>query len=117
MSSSRSNVGDSTQRRAGDAGMTLPEVLIAITVLGMLMAVLSSAVVVTLRQESSTEGRLNVARSEQSIGMWLPGDLASAGVVSVEPDWSPCSQIEVDGVWEPNTVECPPPGCRPDRTR
>ena len=90
--------------------MTLPELLIAITILGLLVAVISSALVVTLRQESSTMGRLNVARSEQSVGMWLPGDLASAGVVSVEPDWSPCGQIEVDGVWSPTGVECPPLG-------
>ena len=110
MSDTRSNVGNATQRRAGDAGMTLPELLIAITILGLLVAVISSALVVTLRQESSTMGRLNVARSEQSVGMWLPGDLASAGVVSVEPDWSPCGQIEVDGVWSPTGVECPPLG-------
>ena len=110
MSDTRWNVGNAIQRRAGDAGMTLPELLIAITILGLLVAVISSALVVTLRQESSTMGRLNVARSEQSVGMWLPGDLASAGVVSVEPDWSPCGQIEVDGVWSPTGVECPPLG-------
>jgi prepilin-type N-terminal cleavage/methylation domain-containing protein len=110
MSDNSSNVEVPTQRRGRDGGMTLPEVLIAITVLGMIIAVLSSAVVVTLRQQSSTEGRLNVARSEQSIGMWLPGDLASAGVVSVEPDWSPCGHIEVDGAWEPTGADCPPLG-------
>jgi prepilin-type N-terminal cleavage/methylation domain-containing protein len=110
MSDNSSNIEVPTQRQGRDSGMTLPEVLIAITVLGMIIAVLSSAVVVTLRQQSSTEGRLNVARSEQSIGMWLPGDLASAGVVSVEPDWSPCGHIEVDGAWEPTGAECPPLG-------
>jgi prepilin-type N-terminal cleavage/methylation domain-containing protein len=110
MSDNSSNIEVPTQRQGRDSGMTLPEVLIAITVLGMIIAVLSSAVVVTLRQQSSTEGRLNVARSEQSIGMWLPGDLASAGVVSVEPDWSPCGHIEVDGAWEPTGADCPPLG-------
>lgn len=90
--------------------MTLPELLIAVALLGLLIAVLSSSLVVTMRQQSSTEGRLNVARSEQSVGLWLPGDLASAGVVSVEPNWSPCSHIEVDGEWEPTGAECPPLG-------
>ncbi len=110
MSSNRSNVGGSTERRAGDAGMTLPELLIAISVLGLIVAVISSALIVTLRQQDATEGRINVARSEQSVGLWLPGDLASAGVVSVEPDWSPCGHIEVDGEWEPTSAECPPTG-------
>ena len=110
MSDNRSKVETSARQRAGDAGMTLPEVLIAITILGLIVGVISSALIVTLRQQDSTEGRLNVARSEQSIGLWLPGDLASAGVVSVEPDWSPCGHIEVDGEWEPTGVECPPLG-------
>ncbi|HRB05249.1 MAG TPA: VWA domain-containing protein, partial [Ilumatobacteraceae bacterium] len=110
MSDTRSNVASAAQRRAGDAGMTLPEVLIAITILGIIISVISSALIVTLRQQSSTEGRLNVARSEQSIGLWLPGDLASAGVVSVEPDWSPCGNIEVDGKWEVTGAVCPPLG-------
>ena len=110
MSSSCLNRGGTLRRRAGDSGMTLPEVLIAVTMLGLLVAVISSSLVVTMRQQSSTEGRLNVARSEQSVGLWLPGDLASAGVVSVEPDWSPCRHIEVDGEWEPTGVECPPLG-------
>ena len=90
--------------------MTLPEVLIAITVLGILLATISTALIVTLRQQSSTEGRLNVARSEQSIGMWLPGDLASAAAISVEPDWTPCGHIEVDGEWVETGDVCPPSG-------
>ena len=90
--------------------MTLPELLISISVLGLIVAVISSALIVTLRQQDATEGRINVARSEQSVGLWLPGDLASAGVVSVEPDWSPCGHIEVDGEWELTSAECPPTG-------
>jgi hypothetical protein len=90
--------------------MTLPELLIAISILGIIIGVISSALIVTLRQQSATEGRLNVARSEQSVGLWLPGDLASAGVVSVEPDWSPCGEIEVDGKWRPTGDVCPPLG-------
>ena len=110
MSDTRSNSGSSTQRRAGDAGMTLPELLISISIMGIIIGVISSALIVTLRQQDATEGRINVARSEQSVGLWLPGDLASAGVVSVEPDWSPCGEIEVDGVWQPTGDVCPPLG-------
>ena len=110
MSDTRSNSGSSTQRRAGDAGMTLPELLISISIMGIIIGVISSALIVTLRQQDATQGRINVARSEQSVGLWLPGDLASAGVVSVEPDWSPCGEIEVDGVWQPTGDVCPPLG-------
>lgn len=110
MSDGRSNIDGGTQQRARDAGMTLPELLIAITVMGMLIAVVSSALIVTMRTQASTEGRLNVARAEQTVGIWLPGDLASAGVVSVEPDWSPCGHIEVDGEWAATGEECPPIG-------
>lgn len=75
-----------------DRGMTLPELLIAITVLGLIVTVLASAIVVTLRQDRSTEGRFNVARAEQNIGMWLPGDLASAAAVTTDPLAMPCGR-------------------------
>ena len=78
--------------------MTLPEVLVAIVVLGMIVTVLSSAVIVTLRQENNTDGRLNVARSEQTIGMWIPADLSSADTVDTSPDATPCGAPVCDGI-------------------
>lgn len=88
----------SNPRRGGDAGMTLPELLIAVMLLGMIIIVLSSAIVVTLRQNSSTEGRINVARSEQSISLWIPADLASASTVDTGPDATPCGAAVCDGI-------------------
>lgn len=61
-----------------DAGTTFPEVIVTVVVLSMLVAVMSSALVVTMRQRDNTEGRVNVAAAEQSIGLRLPNDLASA---------------------------------------
>lgn len=84
--------------RRHDAGMTLPEVLIAVVVLGMIMSVLASAVIVTLRQQDNTTGRLNVARSEQTIGMWIPADLSSADTVDTSPDATPCGAVTCDGI-------------------
>ncbi len=81
-----------------DGGMTLPELLITITMMGLLMTVLSSAVIVTLRQQDNTEGRLNVAQAEQSISMWIPADLSSASVVDTSPDASPCGATVCDGI-------------------
>ena len=70
--------------RPRDQGMTLPELLIVITIMGMLAAVLSAAITVTLRSSASAEGRANVARSESAIGIWLPADLASTDVNDVD---------------------------------
>ncbi|NNE12084.1 MAG: VWA domain-containing protein [Ilumatobacter sp.] len=103
--------------------MTLPELLIAMTVLGIIATVLAAAVVVTLRQVDSTEGRVNVARAEQSIGTWLPSDLASTDVgdttlpaVDLDPAATPCGNcggIDLSGAnalqlaWK-TTVAGPP---------
>ena len=84
--------------RRRDAGMTLPELLVAMVVLGMIITVLSSAIIVTIRQSDNTEGRLNVARSEQTIGMWIPADLSSASTVDTSPDVTPCGSPVCDGI-------------------
>lgn len=76
--------------RRRDAGMTLPELLVSVSMMGLIVTVLCSAIVVTLRQQSSSEGRLNIARSEQNVGLWMPSDLSSADEVNKEPSASPC---------------------------
>lgn len=58
--------------------MTLPEVLIAVTLMALITTVLSASIIVTLRSRSTTESKLNAAGSEQSIGLWMPADLSSA---------------------------------------
>ncbi|MEO5724852.1 MAG: VWA domain-containing protein [Ilumatobacteraceae bacterium] len=77
-------------RRRRDSGMTLPEVLISITLMGVVMAALSAAIVVTLRQQDNSTGRLNNARSTQNVNLWMPTDLASADKVNVLPNATPC---------------------------
>ena len=81
-----------------DRGMTLPELLISVAIIGLIAVAISGAVVVTLRQQSSTEGRLNVARAEQSISMWIPADLSSADDVNTDPGASPCGTTVCDGI-------------------
>jgi hypothetical protein len=78
--------------------MTLPEVLVAITVLGIIIAVLSSTLIVTMTQQSSSEGRLNVARAEQNVGLWMPADLSSADVANTDPWASPCGATVCNGI-------------------
>jgi type II secretory pathway component PulJ len=73
-----------------DRGSTLPELVVTVMILGLVTASLSAALIVMFRQQDNTEGRLNVARAEQNVGMWLPADLASAEEVDVSPGASPC---------------------------
>ena len=74
-----------------DRGMTLIELLISVVVLGTIVAVLAAAVIVTIRQQPEIEGRLDVARWEQSLALWLPADLASASTVSAAEGDTPCA--------------------------
>jgi hypothetical protein len=70
--------------------MTLPEVLVAMTVTGLVAASLAMASSVLLRQTDNTQGRSNNARSEQNVGVYMPGDLASAEQVDTLPGAVPC---------------------------
>ncbi len=85
--------------RRRDAGMTLPELLIAVTVSALIAGVLATSIIVTLRQQDNTEGRLNVARAEQMVSMWMPADLASAEAVDTSPEATPCGSPTCGGVY------------------
>lgn len=78
------------RRNRRDIGATLTELLITVMLLGLVTASLSAAVVVMVRQQDNSEGRLNVARAEASLGLWLPSDLASADTVDDTAGASPC---------------------------
>ena len=59
-------------------------------VTGVRVAAMATATQVVLRQSDNTTGRVNNARSEQSVGIWMPADLASAEEVDTAPSASPC---------------------------
>ena len=77
--------------RGRDAGMTLPEVLITMVIMGTLLTALVAATTVIIRQQDNSTGRLNNSRSEQNVGIWMPSDLASAEGVITDPGASPCA--------------------------
>ena len=79
-----------------DAGFTLPELLVSIIVTGILVAAMSMAAILVIRQTDNNQGRLNNTRAEQSVGIWMPSDLASAEDVNTDPAASPCG------------AQCPP---------
>ncbi|HWL44599.1 MAG TPA: prepilin-type N-terminal cleavage/methylation domain-containing protein [Ilumatobacter sp.] len=91
-----------TDTRIGDSrdrGMTLPELMIAVTVAALIAGVLATSIIVTMRQRDNTEGRLNVARAEQNVSMWMPADLASADTVNTSPWLTPCGSAMCDDIY------------------
>lgn len=94
--------------------MTLIELLVALFAIGAIATVLSAAIVVTLRQQAGTEARTDVARWEQALALWLPSDLASAGL----PESDPASGIDVlpgSVPALPGGASCALPECDPTR--
>ena len=71
--------------------MTLPELLISVVLTGILIASLAMSITVIYKQSDNTAGRVNNARSEQNINVWMPSDLASAESVDITPEAVPCS--------------------------
>lgn len=71
--------------------MTLVELLVSVMIIGMIATVLSAALTVTFRQHADTHGRLDVARWEQSLALWIPSDLASASTVDADASTVPCA--------------------------
>jgi prepilin-type N-terminal cleavage/methylation domain-containing protein len=78
------------RREGADRGLTLPELLITMVIIGLVGAVVTAGVSVTLRQHEATRGRVDVARWEQNLGMWLPDDLSSAATLHDDAGFAPC---------------------------
>ncbi len=77
-------------RPQADAGMTLPELLVSVTLTGVLMTSLAMATNVMLSNKANTMGRANNSRSEQNVGLFMPTDLASSESEDTSPDAVPC---------------------------
>ncbi len=78
--------------------MTLVELLVSVAVLGIVGSVVAAAVIIVFRQIGNTQGRTEVARSEQNVSLWLPADLSSAESVDTKPESTPCGSTVCDGV-------------------
>ncbi len=60
-----------------DAGFTLPELVIAIVVTGIIVPVIAAAIVLTLKTTPSTTARADAGVAIQGIATWLPADVDS----------------------------------------
>ena len=77
-------------RQHRDSGMTLPELLVSVTLTGILMSSLALATDVMLSNHDNTLGRANNSRSEQNVGLFMPTDLASSESENTDADAVPC---------------------------
>jgi prepilin-type N-terminal cleavage/methylation domain-containing protein len=64
--------------KSSDRGFTLIELLIVTVLLGIIMSVLATAVVVSLKTLPATEQRVEDARSTRGLATWLSHDTTSA---------------------------------------
>ena len=68
-----------------DRGFTLPEILIAMTVSGILVASLAMAFSVIVRSQTGSQQRIAESKDVTFVQTWLPADLSSATQTWIEP--------------------------------
>lgn len=72
-----------------DRGMTLVELLMTVTILGIIMTSLSAAMIVILRTERPIKDHLSESKDITFLQAWIPNDLASATSRNIEPLFQP----------------------------
>ena len=70
--------------------MTLPELLVSVTLTAILATSLALATNVMLSNRDNTMSRANNSRSEQNVGFFMPTDLASSESEDTDPAAMPC---------------------------
>jgi prepilin-type N-terminal cleavage/methylation domain-containing protein len=72
------DASNGARARRSDAGFTLPELLISVMVSGILIAVISTALLVVLRTAPQAEARLSESKDVTFLNAWIPVDLSTA---------------------------------------
>jgi len=96
--SSRARFPKSTSQAVQrDRGMTLVELLITVTILGIIMTSLSAAVTVILRTERPIKDHLSESKDITFLQAWIPNDLASATSRNIDPLHQPTNTKKLPG--------------------
>lgn len=77
--------------------MTLVELLVTVTILGIIMSSLAAAVIVMLRSEAPTRDRIAESKDVTFLQAWIPTDLASAVSRNTEPLHQPAPASPLPG--------------------
>lgn len=80
-----------------DRGMTLVELLMTVTILGIIMTSLSAAMIVILRTERPIKDHLSESKDITFLQAWIPNDLASASSRNIDPQHQPTSRTTLPG--------------------
>ena len=88
-----------TKQQSGqrDRGMTLVELLITVTILGIIMTSLSAAMIVILRTEQPIKDNLSESKDITFLQAWIPNDLASASSRNIDPMYQPSTKTTLPG--------------------
>ena len=86
-----------TQQTQRDQGMTLVELLMTVTILGIIMTSLSAAMIVILRTERPIKDHLSESKDITFLQAWIPNDLASATSRNIEPQFQPSATTKLPG--------------------
>ena len=88
-----------TKQQSGqrDRGMTLVELLITVTILGIIMTSLTAAMIVILRTEQPIKDNLSESKDITFLQAWIPNDLASASSRNIDPLFQPTSRTVLPG--------------------
>jgi len=77
--------------------MTLVELLITVTILGIIMTSLSAAMIVILRTEQPIKDHLSESKDITFLQAWIPNDLASASSRNIDPMYQPSTRTTLPG--------------------
>ena len=80
-----------------DRGMTLVELLITVTILGIIMTSLTAAMIVILRTEQPIKDNLSESKDITFLQAWIPSDLASATSRNIDPLYQPTPRTTLPG--------------------
>ena len=79
------------KRRRNDAGFTLPEVLVAMVVSGLLVTSMAAAFSTIIRAQGPAMDRIAQSKDITFVQTWLPIDLASSKELYKDPDHQPAA--------------------------
>ena len=77
--------------------MTLVELLMTVTILGIIMTSLSAAMIVILRTERPIKDHLSESKDITFLQAWIPNDLASASSRNIDPLHQPSPRTTLPG--------------------
>jgi prepilin-type N-terminal cleavage/methylation domain-containing protein len=85
------------RRRRSDRGFTLPELLITMTISGVLLGAISAALIMVLRTSPRIQQSVAESKDVSFVQTWVPIDLSSASSIETSPTFSPATSTTLPG--------------------